>query len=118
MPTYRNIFFNEDSFLIGNGEQEIYYTGKIYENAVKNSNFFQLYDKSKDLVISCNSCAKKNIKIIRKTSEEKQTINKVNKPGVKVNDMKKLPKTKAKIENKVIGKKESLMPVKKKCKYC
>lgn len=111
MTTYRNIFFNKSSFTVGNGYEEIYYTGKIYDNATTRSDFFQIYDKEKDLVISCNACAKKNIKFIRKvgTTFIESKI---------MEQSSHTPKTKAKITKKV-SHKEVLIPIKqKKCKHC
>lgn len=56
--TYRNIFFLENSVLRGSGNIIVEYTGKIYTNARAIKNFHNLYDASKDLMISCTSCAK------------------------------------------------------------
>lgn len=109
MSTYRNVFFNKSSFSIGSGSEEVYYTGKIYDNAVMRADFFQLYDKDRDLVISCNACAKKNIKFIKKAGSNLEL-----EPQGKDH----LPKTKAKITKK-LQKNKVLVPIKqKKCKHC
>lgn len=55
---YRNIFFLENAVLKGIGNITVEYTGRIYTNAKAIKNFHLIYDPSKDLMVSCNSCAK------------------------------------------------------------
>lgn len=60
--TFRHIFFTGNSFMTGYGETVVYYTGRLYSNAARIVNFAELYDASKDLVISCSDCARKKYK--------------------------------------------------------
>lgn len=64
--TFRHIFFTDNSFMTGNGETVVYYTGRLYSNAARIVNFKELYDPSKDLVITCSDCARKKYKRIVK----------------------------------------------------
>jgi hypothetical protein len=68
--TYRHIFFTGKSILSGYGQMTIYYTGRIYTNAVRMVNFKSLYDPSKDLVITCSDCARKKYKTFVKIREK------------------------------------------------
>ena len=52
--------------MTGNGETVVYYTGRLYSNAVRIVNFRELYDPSKDLLINCSDCARKKYKRIVK----------------------------------------------------
>ena len=115
MVIYRNIFFNEASFLIGNGDEEVYYTGKLYEHAISNSDFFKIYDKDKDLVISCNACAKKNIKFIKKSPIAKEIIKE---DTISTSARQRVPKTGSKVTTKTIGKKQEPIIPTKRCKHC
>ena len=119
MAKYRNIFFNFEKFLVGNGTQEITYYGQIYENALANSNFFSLYDKDKDLVITCNMCAKKDIKSIKKVSLLSDKYAETIKTEILEKEH-KIPKTGAKMQSKK-AKKETPIIIsskKKRCKNC
>ena len=68
---YRNIFFTENQVLSGRGNIIVEYTGRIYINAKAIKNLRELYDPSKDLMISCTSCAKQKYKSFKKVNNAK-----------------------------------------------
>ncbi len=59
MKVYRNIYFQNSSIIAGNGQETLYYSGKIFNNAIAIKNFSAIFDATQDLLISCTSCAKK-----------------------------------------------------------
>jgi len=56
---YRNIYFQGSSISSGKGNIVVYYYGMIFNNAKFIKDFKLKYDQSKDLYITCSSCAAK-----------------------------------------------------------
>ena len=65
--TYRNIYFHTTSPMSATGTEIVKYTGNIFTNACNIKNIGILFDKNKDLYITCNECASKKYKAFIKS---------------------------------------------------
>lgn len=63
---YRHIFFKKKIIQSGTGTVNVCYTGNIYANCDRMKNFSSLFDRNKDLLITCNDCASRQYKSFTK----------------------------------------------------
>ena len=66
MAVYRDIYFSKNIITHGNGNVDIQYTGTMYSYASSMKNFITKFDRTKDLYIPCNDCAKQKYRTIKK----------------------------------------------------
>lgn len=59
---YRHIFFKKNILQNGTGTVNVSYTGNIYANCDRMKNFSSLFDRNRDLLITCNDCASRKYK--------------------------------------------------------
>ena len=68
---YRNIYFKKKIIKNFYGKVVIHYTGNLYPDCDKIKDFDKKFDRSRDLLITCNDCAsrkyKKFVKIEKKS---------------------------------------------------
>ena len=69
MNILKNIYFEKNILLNGNGDIEVLYYGNVYSNAKQIKDFDKLYDRNQDLIISCNDCASKKYKSFKKVKK-------------------------------------------------
>ena len=64
---YRNIYFYGSRVILsGNGTMDIQYSGQIFNDARFMKDFNKIYDPEQDLLITCNECASKKYRNIKK----------------------------------------------------
>lgn len=68
---YRDVYFAKNIITHGNGITDISYTGNMYAYASTMKDFIKKFDRSKDLYIPCNDCAKQKYRSIRKIKLKK-----------------------------------------------
>lgn len=73
---YRNIYFLNNMFKLGNGTIDIHYSGNIYSNAKLIKTFNKVFDPKQDLLISCADCASKKYRKFIKTNNNLKTCQK------------------------------------------